>query len=138
MTIILTTHLPVTRMPGIQNAVRNHYCVSCCSYPRLFNYCHCYSHNFAAHLTDVLEQKRDCSQSTPVPAGSRWASTCPCTHAIEEGQEGVVVYPKDTDVFMMALAFYNNMRAFLLQKCGPKTRTRVIHIRNLSIINICI
>ena len=24
-----------------------------------------------------FEQKRDCSQSTPVPAGSRWASTCP-------------------------------------------------------------
>ena len=32
---------------------------------------------------------------------------------------------------------YNNIRV-LLQKCGPKTRTRVINIRNLSIINICI
>ena len=55
----------------------------------------------------------------------------PMTHVIEAGQERVVFYSEDTDVFMMALAFHNNIRAYLLQKCGPKTRTRVINIRNL-------
>ena len=130
MTIILTSHLPVIRMPGIQNAVRNHYSLSCCLYPRLFNYCHCYSRDFSANilsLTDFLS-KRETARSLLAHD----------THAIEEGQEGVVVYPENTDVFMMALAFYNNIRAFLLQKCGPKTRARVINIRNLSIIDICI
>ena len=141
MTIILTSHLPVIRMPGIQNAVRNHYSLSCCLYPRLFNYCHCYSRDFSANilsLTDFLS-KRETTRSLPQcqqEADGRLLAHD--THAIEEGQEGVVVYPENTDVFMMALAFYNNIRAFLLQKCGPKTRTRVINIRNLSIINICI
>ena len=51
------------------------------------------------------------------------------THAAEEGYEGVVVCSEDTDVFIMALAFHDKIRASLFQKCGTRTRTRVTDVR---------
>ena len=53
-------------------------------------------------------------------------------HAFEEGNEGVVVCSEDTDVFIMALAFHDKIEASLFQKCGTKTRTRVIDIRKVA------
>ena len=61
-------------------------------------------------------------------------------HADGEGYRAVVICSEDTDVFIMCLAFHDKIEAPLFQKCGTKTRTRVVDIRNVAAtvgIDVC-
>ena len=53
-------------------------------------------------------------------------------HATREVFEAVVICADDTDVFILCLAFRENIRASLFQKCGTQTRTRFIDISNVA------
>ena len=53
-------------------------------------------------------------------------------HASREGFEAVVICADDTDVFILCLAFRDNIHASLFQKCGIQTRTRFIYISNAA------
>ena len=53
-------------------------------------------------------------------------------HAAKEGYEAVVICSEDSDVFIMALAFHDKIGVPLFQKCGTKTRKRVIDIRRVA------
>ena len=90
----------------------------------------------ATELTTVFEIlnqseliRRELSLQTIAKAGRLLLHAA---HAVEEGYEGVVVCSEDTDVFIMALAFHDKIEASLFQKCGTKTRTRVIDIRKVA------
>ena len=50
------------------------------------------------------------------------------THTSREGFEAVVICADDTDVFILCLAFKDNIHASLFQKCG----TRLIDISNMA------
>ena len=49
-------------------------------------------------------------------------------HASREGFEAVVICGDDTDVFILCLAFRDNIHASLFQKCG----TRLIDVSNVA------
>ena len=53
-------------------------------------------------------------------------------HAAGEGYQSVVICSEDTDVFILSLAFHDKIGASLFQKCGTRTRTRVIDIRRVA------
>ena len=53
-------------------------------------------------------------------------------HAARDGYQSVVVCSEDTDVFIMSLAFCDKVNAPLFQKCGTRTRTRLVDIRKVS------
>ena len=60
-------------------------------------------------------------------------------HAAKEGYEAVVICSEDSDVFIMALAFHDKIGVPLFQKCGTKTRKRVIDIRRVaSSVGLCV
>ena len=59
---------------------------------------------------------------------------------LERGYQAVVICSEDTDVFIMCLAFHGKIGAPLFQKCGTKTRTRVVDIRKVAAtvgIDVC-
>ena len=61
-------------------------------------------------------------------------------HAAGEGYQAVVICSEDTDVVIMCLAFHDKIGAPLFQKCGTKTRTRVVDIRKVAAtvgIDVC-
>lgn len=53
-------------------------------------------------------------------------------HAAREGYQSVVICSEDTDVFVMSLAFCDKIESQLFQKCGTKTRTRLIDIKKVA------
>ena len=53
-------------------------------------------------------------------------------HAANEGYHAVVICSEDTDVFIMSLAFHDKIGASLFQKCGTKTRRKVIDISKVA------
>ncbi len=60
-------------------------------------------------------------------------------HAAREC-EAVVVCSEDTDVFILCLTFHDRIRAPLFQKCGTKTRRRIVDIRKVAAtvdIDVC-
>ena len=63
-------------------------------------------------------------------------------HAVHAAREceAVVICSEDTDVFIMCLAFHDKVGAALFQKCGTKTRRRVVDIRKVAAtigIDVC-
>jgi hypothetical protein len=61
-------------------------------------------------------------------------------HAAREGYQAVVICSEDTDVFIMSMAFHDKIAAPLFQKCGTRTRTRVVDIRKVAAtigIDVC-
>ncbi len=63
-------------------------------------------------------------------------------HAVHAAREceAVVVCSEDTDVFILCLAFHDRIRAPLFQKCGTKTRRRIVDIRKVAAtvgIDVC-
>lgn len=53
-------------------------------------------------------------------------------HAATEGYGAVVICSEDTDVFIMALAFHDKIGVPLFQRCGTKTRKRIIDIKRVA------
>lgn len=53
-------------------------------------------------------------------------------HAAEEGYKSVVICSEDTDVFIMCLAFHDKIGAQLFQRCGTKTRTRIVDVTKVA------
>eukprot|EP00794_Sanderia_malayensis_P011670 gene11670-12878_t len=53
-------------------------------------------------------------------------------HASSERYCGVVICSEDTDVFVMALAFHDKIRASLFQKCGTKNRARIVDVSKVA------
>ena len=49
-------------------------------------------------------------------------------HAAQNGYDSVVISSEDTDVFALLLAFSSSIDASLFQKCGTRTRTRLVNI----------
>ena len=49
-------------------------------------------------------------------------------HAAQNGYDSVVISSEDTDVFVLLLAFSSSIDASLFQKCGTRTRTRLVDI----------
>jgi len=61
-------------------------------------------------------------------------------HAAREGYQAVVICAEDTDVFIMCLAFHDKIGAPLFQKCGTRTRTRLVDIGKVAAtvgIDVC-
>ena len=61
-------------------------------------------------------------------------------HAAREGYQSVVICAEDTDVFIMCLAFHDKIGAPLFQKCGTRTRSRLVDIRKVAAtvgIDVC-
>jgi len=54
------------------------------------------------------------------------------SHAANEGFNSVLVCSEDTDVFIMSLAFSNEIGASLFMKSGTRTRTKVIDITKVA------
>ena len=54
------------------------------------------------------------------------------SHAANEGFNSVLVCSEDTDVFIMSLAFSNEIGASLFMKSGTRTRTNVIDISKVA------
>ena len=53
-------------------------------------------------------------------------------HAANEGYDAMVISSEDTDVFVLLLAFYENINAGLFQKCGTRTHTKLVDIGKVS------
>ena len=53
-------------------------------------------------------------------------------HAASGGYQSVVICSEDTDVFIMSLAFCDRIKTPLFQKCGTRTRTRLVDIRKVA------
>ena len=53
-------------------------------------------------------------------------------HAAREGYEAVVICSEDTDVFILALAFQDKISAHLFQRCGTRTRKRLVDIKKVA------
>ena len=54
------------------------------------------------------------------------------SHAARQGYQAVVICSEDTDVFILSLAFHAEVGAALFQKCGTKTRRRVVDISKVA------
>ena len=54
------------------------------------------------------------------------------SHAANEGFNSVLICSEDTDVFIMSLAFSNEIGAFLLMKSGTRMRTKVVVITKVA------
>ena len=54
------------------------------------------------------------------------------SHAANEGFNSLLVCSEDTDVFIMSLAFSNDIGASLFMKFVTRTRTKVIDITNVA------
>ena len=54
------------------------------------------------------------------------------SHAANEGFTSVLVCSEDTDVFIMSLAFTNEIGPSLLMKSGTRTRTKIIDITKVA------
>ena len=54
------------------------------------------------------------------------------SHAASEGYQVVVICSEDTDVFIMSLAFQDRIGAQLFQKCGTRTRKRIVDIQKIA------
>ena len=54
------------------------------------------------------------------------------SHAARQGYQAGVICSEDTDVFILSLAFHAEVGAALFQKCGTKTRRRVIDISKVA------
>ena len=54
------------------------------------------------------------------------------SHATRQGYQAVVICSEDTDVFILSLAFHAEVGAALFQKCGTKTRRRVVDISKVA------
>ena len=54
------------------------------------------------------------------------------THAANEGYNSVLVCSEDTDVFILSLAFSDEIGASLFLKCGSRTRTKVVDITKVA------
>ena len=54
------------------------------------------------------------------------------SHAAVEGYQAIVICLEDTDVFIMSLAFHDRIQASLFQKCGTKTRRKLVDIRKVA------
>ena len=52
-------------------------------------------------------------------------------HATGEGCKAAVISSETTYVFIMCLVLSENIRATLFQKCGTRTRTKILHIENI-------
>lgn len=53
-------------------------------------------------------------------------------HATREGYQSVVIYSEDTDVLVMFVAFCEMIEGQLFQKCGTRTRRRIVDIRKAA------
>ena len=61
-------------------------------------------------------------------------------HAAREGYQAVVICSENTDVFIMYLAFHDKIGVPLFQKCGTRTRTRLVDIMKVAAtvgIDVC-
>ena len=61
-------------------------------------------------------------------------------HAAREGYQAVVICSEDTDVFVMLLAYCDKIGVSLFQKCGTRTRTRLVDIVKVAAsvgVDIC-
>ena len=54
------------------------------------------------------------------------------SHADEEGYSSVVICSEDTDVFIMSIAFAEEIPTSLYIKCGTRNRTKVIDINRVA------
>jgi hypothetical protein len=61
-------------------------------------------------------------------------------HAAQDGYQSAIIASEDTDVFIMSLACSDRIGVPLYQKCGNRTRTRLVDIMKISAIigiNVC-
>ena len=49
-----------------------------------------------------------------------------------EGYKAIIIVSEDTDVFILSLAFCQDIQACIYQKCGKQTRTRLIDISKIA------
>ena len=54
------------------------------------------------------------------------------SHAVHEGFNSVLICSEDTDIFIMSLAFSNEIGAFLFTKCETRMGIKVVHITNVA------
>lgn len=53
-------------------------------------------------------------------------------HAAEDGYQSVIICTEDTDVFIMCMAFHQQIKVPLFQKCGTKARKRLVDIGKVA------
>ena len=61
-------------------------------------------------------------------------------HAAREGYPAVVNCSEDTDVFIMSLSYCDKIGVSLFQKCGTRTRTRLVDIVKAAVsvgVDVC-
>ena len=89
---------------------------------------------YVTHLDKCVKITQCCCEEVPATSiqheEAHGRLLLHAAHASIEGFEAVVICAGDTYVFIICLAFRDNIHASLFQKRGTQTRTRLIYISN--------